>query len=231
MAKIKDPREFPAYELTEIAHYIRRPRSTVRSWVMGREYPVGDKKGFFKPLIHLSDPEKRLFSFFNLVEAHVLDSIRREHRIPLHRVRHALEYIRKKFYTSRPLAEKKFLTDGIDLFLNEAGLLVNVSSKGQLHMRENLENYLKRIEWDERGLARRLFLFTRKGQADEPRIIVVDPRVSFGRPVLNGTGIPTNIIAERYKAGETIKELARDYGRGSEEIEEAVRCELQIQAA
>lgn len=63
-------------------------------------------------------------------------------------------------------------------------------------------------------------------QSDEPRSIVIDPRVAFGRPVLAGTGIPTALVAERYKAGETMEDLAKDYERDRVDIEEAVRCEL-----
>jgi len=76
-----------------------------------------------------------------------------------------------------------------------------------------------------------LYPFTRKRDANEPRVIVIDPRRSFGRPVLVGTGIPTAIVAERYKAGETVDQLADDYGRARLEIEEAIRCELFLEAA
>ena len=64
--------------------------------------------------------------------------------------------------------------------------------------------------------------------------MVIDPRVSSGRPVLVGSGIPTAVIAERYKAGESIDQLADDYGRERldiEDIEEAIRCELDERAA
>lgn len=65
----------------------------------------------------------------------------------------------------------------------------------------------------------------------EPKTIVIDPQVSFGRPVLAGTGIPTAVIAERYIAGESVDDLADDYGRRRLEIEEAIRCELSLEAA
>ena len=45
------------------------------------------------------------------------------------------------------------------------------------------------------------------------------------------SGIPTAIIAERYKAGESIDDLARDYDRERDEIPEAIRCELHLAAA
>ena len=44
-------------------------------------------------------------------------------------------------------------------------------------------------------------------------------------------GVPTAAIAERYKAGDTIEELARDFGAKSNEIEEAIRCELELRTA
>jgi len=54
---------------------------------------------------------------------------------------------------------------------------------------------------------------------------VIDPRVAFGRPVIAGSGIPTAEVAERFNAGESINDLARDYERAPADIEEAIRCE------
>ena len=61
--------------------------------------------------------------------------------------------------------------------------------------------------------------------------MVIDPRVSFGRPSIIGTGIPTSIIAERYKAGESVEDLADDYGLQPLQIQEAIRSELTVEAA
>src|SRR6266700_5345065 len=97
-------------------------------------------------------------------------------------------------------------------------------------MREMLAAHLRRVEHDATGLAARLYPFTRKRQPDEPKIIVIDPWVSFGRPTIAGSGITTGIIAERYKAGESIDDLAQDYGCQREKVEEAVRCELDLAA-
>lgn len=77
----------------------------------------------------------------------------------------------------------------------------------------------------------RLYPFTRKRTLEEPRSIVIDPFISFGRPVLAGTGISTAIVTERFKAGETLDDLAKDYERSLLEIQEAIRCELPLEAA
>lgn len=93
-------------------------------------------------------------------------------------------------------------------------------------VRELLEAHLRRIEHDGRGLALRLFPFSRGESLQAPRIVVVDPRISFGRPVIDGTAVRTEVVARRLRAGESVVDLATDYGVEVREIEEAIRYEL-----
>ena len=228
-----DIRAMPCYSFPEAAHYLRLPVTTLRSWVRGRKYPTSEGNQFFQPVIELPDDGQNLLSFINLVEIHVLDAIRCDHRISLHKVRVAIDFIKEELASDHPLAYHKLETDGLDLFVEEYGQLINVSQAGQLAIRNLLQAHLRRIDRDSAGYALRLYPFTRKRLQliEEPKAIVIDPRISFGRPVLAGTGIPTAIIAERYKAGEAIGALADDYGRPTLEIEEAIRCELYTRAA
>ncbi len=106
-----------------------------------------------------------------------------------------------------------------------------MTQTSQLAIREFVQAYLNRVERDPQGIPIRLYPFTRKRELDEPRAVVIDPFVSFGRPVLAGTGISTALVAERFKAGEPMGALADDYGRSLLEIEEAIRCELPLEAA
>lgn len=227
----RDPRELPAYGIPEAAHYLRIPAATLRSWVLGRYYPTSVGSRLFKPIVLLPEKERPLLSFINLVEVHVLDAIRRKHEVPLKKVRGALDYLQRHFPSAHPLADQRFETDGINLFVQKYGQLINISQDGQLAIRNMLEAHLRRIERDEAGLAVRLFPFTRKRDLDEPKFVVIDPYVSFGRPVLVGSGVRTAVVAERYKAGESVDQLAEDYGRKRLEIEEAIRCELEVEAA
>ena len=224
-------REMPAYGIVEAAHYLGIPKATLRSWVLGRHYSTSTGKRFFRPIIALADKDQRLLSFENLVEAHVLDAIRRAHGVAFWRVRKAVEYLKTKLGSRHPLAEQRFVTDGVDLFVEVFGQLVNISREGQLAIKDLIETYLRRVGRNQIGAPIRLYPFTRERRPDEPRIIVIDPSISFGRPVLVGTGIATTIIAQRYKAGESIEELAKDYGRSRSGIEEAIRCELWLDAA
>jgi uncharacterized protein (DUF433 family) len=225
-----DPRELPAYGVTEAAHYLGIPLATLRSWVCGRYYPTEGGKRFFRPVIELPSKAQPSLSFFNLVEAHVLDAIRREHSIALGKVRTAIRYLQTQFHSKHPLAEHRFQTDGVDLFVEKYGSLIAVSQAGQTAMKEVLQAYLQRIRHDDQGLAIQLFPFVRSRREATPERIVIDPAISFGRPVIAGTGIATSIVAERYKAGESVDELAEDYGLQRPDIEEALRCELSVAA-
>jgi len=227
----ESPEELSAYSITEASRYLSIPTATLRSWVAGRKYPTDSGIKFFSPLILLPDDARAGLSFVNLVEAHVLDAIRRHHQVPLSKIRDAIHYLQKHFSSKHPLAEQRFQTDGIDLFIDKFGKLINVTQSGQIALRELLKAHLHRVEHNANGAAVRLYPFTRKRDLSEPKVIVIDPHISYGRPVLVGTGIPTAIVAERYKAGESIDELAEDYGRSRNEIEEAIRCELWLEAA
>lgn len=225
-----DPRWVPAHSVAEAARYLHMPETTLRSWVVGRRYPVAGATRRFQPLIHLDDPKKQYLSFLNLVEAHVLAAIRRRHGIRLPKVRRALDYVRRHFSVDHPLINQAFQTDGLDLFIERYGELINASREGQRAMKEIIGVYLTRIEWDAKGLPIKLYPFTRDTQAEtapvsDPRMVVINPAVSFGRPVIVGTGIPVSSVYERYRAGDSVAELAHAFRLETGAIEEAIRCE------
>jgi uncharacterized protein (DUF433 family) len=232
MARSRDIYFAPAYSVLEASWYLRIPKSTLLSWVVGRNYPVISGTRRFTPVIELPEPGTKRLSFVNLLEAHVIWAIRRKHRISLSAVRDAVQYLREHFNCKHPLIDQQFETDGVNLFIQKLESLINVSHKGQMAMREVLSLHLQRIERDEKGLPIRLYPFTH-GDAEETAKgpVVIDPAIGFGRPIVKSLGVRTALIAERYKAGERIADLAVDYGAKSEDIEEAIRSELQIRAA
>jgi uncharacterized protein (DUF433 family) len=217
--------EAPIYFIAEAAHCLRLPTSTVRQWITVKKNRYGHL-----PLVVPADHKYPLLSFANVLELHVLSSLRRVHQLKLKPVRKAISYLRDKFSSEHPLIDHKMMTDGKSLFIEQFGQMVNISESGQLQMKAMLENYLRRIEWDKQGNPYRLFPFTRTKLESSPQLIAIDPRIKSGSPCIAGTGIPTRIIAERYEAGDPIKLLADDYERSIEEIEESIRYESRIAA-
>ena len=231
----RDPRDVPSYSTWEAARYVRLPLRTVQNWSFG----FGSYGG--QPLIRVTDTERHLLSFWNVAELHVLSALRRYHRISPLKLRHTIQYLEETLASAHPLLIEKMLTDGLFVFVERAGELINASKSGQMAMRQVLEAHLQRIEQDVDGIAIRLFPFVRhmthgsdRSPATlmyEPKLISLDPRVRFGRPVIAGTSIPTEEIAERFLAGDTFAGLAEEYGRPEKEIEEAIRCELALDKA
>lgn len=230
----------PTYTIADTARYLHIPLPTLRTWVKGRTYPTfrlsstTTKKGQkeFLPLIQRPNPNIPQLSFTNLVEAHVLRVIRTVHNIPLDKVRLTLDYISEEFNTDHPLVQKQFSTDGIDLFIEQFEHLINASRSGQLAMKQVLNNLLTRIEWDEQDIATRLFpTINLKGEDFTDKVLMIDPNISFGKPTIKGTGIPTKIVTELYDAGDSIEDIANDYNCQRWQIEKAILFESNWQAA
>jgi uncharacterized protein (DUF433 family) len=230
----QDPREVPTYSVAEAAHLAQVPVTTLAHWVAGQPYSAkGGERRHSPPLIGVHKGRPRLLSFSNLVEAFVLADIRRQHGVSFPKLRKALRYVSETMRVSRPLINARFQTDGTDLFVEKVGSLVNVSQQGQTEIRSALAGRLKRIDWDKQGIAVRLFPLPRAGApaAEQPRSIVIDPRRGFGKTVVAGTGIATLVIAERHRAGDSVKDLTDDYSLPAELIEDAIRFEYRYRAA
>ena len=223
----------PSYHAGEVAHLLKLPYSTVLSWCFGQAYRSrqGAAKTF-QPVIEPAEPALRLLSFSNLCELHVLAAITRHHRIPLQRVRSALTRVRKEMRSPRPLLAQDFRTNGLHLFLEHAGQLVNVSGGGQAAFRGEFERALDRIERAAGGAPVRLFPFSRKPDraSKQPQVIAIDPRIAFGRPIVAKARVRTDVIFDRFGAGDSPTEMAGDYGVGEEEILEALRYEQSLAA-
>lgn len=207
-----DPRELPLYGQREAASLLRVPRGTLRGW-------LSESEGAH-PVIRISDPEAGRLSFNNLVEGYVLRSLRTKHDVPIRAVRRAVRYAEQQLAIDRLLLRRELRWSG-DLFWEELSELINLSESGQLAMREVVESYLNRVEWDEdTNLPTRLF--PRVITAPNAKNVVIDPRIAFGQPTISGTGVATSIVARRVDAGETVGAVARDYGVSPSKVREAL---------
>ena len=223
-AKNTNLRDQPAYSLAEAARYLKLPAATLRSWVVGRAYPKGESVATFRPLLKPARKQPPLLSFYNLIEAHVLRSLRTEHGVAIRELRRAITYAERTLKIERLLLNKDLRTHAGEVFLDEYGKLISLSTSGQIAMRRMLEEHLKRVEWDQWQFPVRLYPYVSAEPTTE-RPIAIDPDIAFGRPVVIRAGVSTEAIAGRIDAGETVEALAEDYDLKPEEIEEAVLYE------
>jgi uncharacterized protein (DUF433 family)/transposase-like protein len=229
----RDPRDVPLYSVSEAASYLQIPPATLHQWLKWEVDLSQPEPRPVEPIVLLPDPEAKELSFFNLVEVHLLQVLRLvsgDHRAQM---KAALAKVEQQLQTPHPLTNKTFQTSGVDLLVNAFGQSAKLSRSKQLIMGTQLQHLLTRLEWDAEGKVTQLFPLPPPGAGPElDRPLMIDPRVSFGRPVMAGTGVPTSIVADLYEAGDSIPAIAEDYNCKPEQIAAAVYFEsLGKQAA
>jgi uncharacterized protein (DUF433 family) len=219
-----DPRNQPAYPLSEGAKYLRLPVATLRAWTLGRPYPTSRGERHFSPLIRPATQRPVTLSFLNLIEAHILRALRTDHAVSIRAVRKAVDFAEHELGIDRLLLRPELRSEAGQLFLDRYGELINLSASGQLAMRQLLDAHLARVTWDETRFPVRLRPFLVDVTASATPIDI-DPSISFGRPVISGRGISTAAIAARIDAGELPSEVANDYELTIAEVAQAVLYE------
>jgi len=197
----------PFYKIGEAARYAHISSQTVGRW--------HNSSGA------LSQREDRSeLSYLQLIEVAVVAAFRKE-GVPLKRVQEAREYFGKLLESEYPFAEYRFMTDGKELWVGyeqiagdqHSDKLLNANRKGQLGWKAIIGR-LKEFEYEDQGVAIRWHV------AGDDSEIVIDPRVSFGAPTVNGT--PTWVIKGRWDAGESVGDIAEDFGITDPLVKEAL---------
>jgi uncharacterized protein (DUF433 family) len=201
------------YSSVEAALYLRLKVQDVRRWV--GEGVVQSPSGGI--------------SFLNLLELHILKGLRKQSGPPFQRIRRALKEYQEESgrteYSDHPFLDPRLETDGIHPFLHDGDEYLNLNRPKQRGIPQILSTYLQRIDRLAGGEFH-FFPFIVGDDAQEPRSIQISPNIAFGRPVLAGTGIATDVIAGRFRARDSISDLAEEYGVSPALIEDAVRWEL-----
>jgi uncharacterized protein (DUF433 family) len=215
MPRYADSYKVPNYSSVEAALCLRLQLQDVRRWV--GEGVISAPRGGI--------------SFLNILELHILKGLRKEFRLSFQRIRSALEEYSQTEPSDHPFLDPRLETDGIHLFLHEGDEYLNLNRPRQRGIPQILSTYLRRIDRLENHEFR-FFPFVVGEDPQEPRTIQMSPNVAFGRPVLANTGIATEVIAGRFRARDSVSELAEEYGVPISMIEDAVRWELpQLNAA
>ncbi len=202
----------PAYRYADAAHLVQTTPQTVSRWCRGREAP----RHHLRQVSATSAP--RLLSYLELVEVAFVTDFRRL-GLRLNSVRRAHAYLRKTFEAEYPFARLEIKTHGASALAqyvehanSEAlGRMIAHGPGAQLVWPDAIGQRFEQFDY-ERGLAVR---WHPRGRAVP---ILVDPRIAFGAPIVEETGIATWIVRERYEAGEAIPEIEDDFGVNRDQV-------------
>lgn len=208
----------PAYTTQEAAHLAGTTAQTVTRWCVG--YTA---RGRRHPSVVTPKPPWQPLSYLELVEVAFVGTCR-DLLMPLQRIRKAHEYLAKVFSEEYPFATLRLKADGRHILKafeqaeEEPMSMVVTDQAGQLVWAPQIETRLEQFDWDY-GLALPWF-----PRGKDIRILL-DPRISFGAPIVEAGGVATAVLRERYEGGETVPEIADDFVIASQDVLTALRFE------
>lgn len=212
------------YTPAEAALYARVQTQTLSRWIHGNIHGGSVVHAQFQ-----DDPD-RIVTFLDFVQALAIREIRRDHRIPLAKIRDAVEHARKKYGVEYPYAmpHNTFLF-GTEIVLelkdenaegDELPLRAQISGgqKDQLLLHKVAQLYAKKLTFDRNRLATEYEAF-----GDDNRKIIMNPQTRFGQPILTPCGCAALSLYEAYLSEGTIERAADAYGVEQGDVETAVR--------
>ena len=201
----------PAYKISEAARYSGCHSNTIANWHY-RGDPVLPGRERRRPLNYLELVEVAFVAFF------------RSLGFSMKKIRAARDYVATNIVAEYPLAENQFKTEGMHILMEYHKFdpdprfeqIIVADRGGQLAWADLLGNKFAHFDYEYE-------LALRWHPAGRDSLVMIDPRISFGAPIVYG--LPTWVVRGRWKAGESMDEISNDFGIPKEAVEDALTFE------
>ena len=212
---MEDLREIPNYTIAEAARCLGIPVATLRSWFKG----LTRAGRIYKPFLKMSHPSR--LTFFEMMQADALFSMSKGNQTTLRTFRDQLKEL-----DPTELVRKDIFFDRNSIYRQFEACFVSLREKGQAYQKSVIEPYLKRVHYDSKKLAYRIYPFM--SRSDDLALnlsnIVIDPKICYGAVFHDKIGAPVTVIGKRFDLGDNEDVLAKDFGTTKDYIREAIRA-------
>jgi uncharacterized protein (DUF433 family) len=212
------------YSLAEASRLTKLRIQRVREWFRGRESTTR----IFKPVFESDYPiydEEYAISFLDLIELNIGGKLRNAN-VPLPYVRKVYNQLRQDYgdhpFCKRAIyvGDKKIFTSGLND--DESNSMIESITK-QSYFDKIILHFLRRIDYDQNTQQAIRWHIA--------KMVVIDPRIRFGNPVVEGTGIATAILRDSFFANdEDASFVANWFGVKEEHVMAAVEFENDLAA-
>jgi uncharacterized protein (DUF433 family)/DNA-binding transcriptional MerR regulator len=219
------------YSLGEASKIARVPSSSIRRWLWGYNYRAGGQPqqsaALWTPQLPSLDGSRAL-TFRDLIELQFVYRFRQV-GISLQSIRRTIDLATKLLEETYPLSSVKFKTDGRRVLAqvvenpDERGYIFDLET-GQYLFEFVLEYLYDALEYSD------LDELVRWWPLGKSRHVLVDPRRSFGRPIVK-EGVPTAILAGSFKAEGSVEAVAKWFEVSTESVQDALEFERSRTAA
>jgi uncharacterized protein (DUF433 family) len=219
-----------AYTIPEAATLLKAKQANVRRWLSGYTTGTESSRRSLPPLWRIQLPrydDHVEIGFKDLIELKFVLAFMKQ-GIKVQTIRRCLEEATKILGDDHPFSTRRFKTDGRSIFLASIDgtgkkTLLNLSNK-QFVFERIVQQTFKDLDIAGGTVASwRPFLGKQS--------IVVDPKRSFGQPIVKQAGIPTSVIRDAMAVERNAKSVARFYEVSIQEVRDAVSFEQSLLAA
>ncbi|MEQ1526472.1 MAG: DUF433 domain-containing protein [Gallionella sp.] len=220
------------YTFQEASRLVSASPQELRRWLKGYTHKAADsdKQVSITPLwkTELAQSEVEGISFHDLLEVRFVQAFRK-YGVSLQTIRVASEQAREMFNHPYPFTCKRFQTDGRTIFasaIEETGeeQLLDLIKK-QFAFSKIIEPSLYRgIEFGNDELASHWYPVPRS------KVIVLDPAIAFGKPIIAHGSIRTSILYDAFNAEKNKQYVAKLYEVSVNAVEAAIRFEERLAA-
>ena len=223
------------YTLPEAARLLYVSAQKLRRWAEGYPFVSGGERRTAEPIIRRdlqSLDGEPILTFDDLLELYMI-KLFRDAGVSLQTIRAAAEQAARIYHNNHPFAIKPFETDGKRIFaaLHEQGVagvarptLLQDLNLSQMVMDSIARPFFRKIEYHDFEPLR----YWPNGLTGH---IVLDPKRAFGKPIDARSGVPTAVLYEMARGGESAIGIARWYRVAIEAVEAAVTYEATLKAA
>jgi uncharacterized protein (DUF433 family) len=218
------PRERAAVERQRLGAGIYDPPTAARLLLAGRmaneAYPVSSRtlirwirSGLATPELAEAPGRALLLNFEDLISLRVVAALR-SYGVRWKAIWTAERWLRETTGHSRPFAREEMWTATSDVFVSFRGMITAASKNGQLAM-EIVRDFLIPIH----GL---VFADHVATQWRPIPGIVIDPRVQFGEPCIEGTRIPVRAVYASIEGGDRPEFVREAYNLTTDAMDSAL---------
>ena len=217
-----DALELPLYSYSEADYLAGATRGTASRWLSGYRYKsISGDVTQRPPVTKRADIELKGVSFVDLVEVVAIGRLK-EIGFSLLDIRRMVENCQAVFNVRHPLASLEFKVGGEEVFVSQGGTLVEIlKGRGRRAWQEVLQPFIETLDYHGQ-LAKRWWPLGKSVP------VLVDPEYGYGFPVIQGSGVRTEIILERLQAGDSREQIAEDFKVHPKEVDSALRFEATL---
>jgi uncharacterized protein (DUF433 family) len=211
------------YTLKEAQRFTGAQPREVSRWLFGYRFKEGASDPLWRTQLVGVEEGQKFIGFRDLLELRIVKAFI-GHNVPLRVIRAAINSAKDIFSTDYPFTANRFLTDGKSIFYEALHSHGEVELTDLVKRQMVFEHIIRPelyagIEFTASGQAKRWFPLKRSN------VIVLDPDIAFGKPILAEYGVRTDILAASFAVERDKKLVAALYDIPVSALSTALRYE------